>query len=133
MPSLEEREEQRKRGEEAEGRSFNRGMCATWGLSDEEDISSSDEEMSKGICFMAHGGAPKVKPLPIYVENMSIDEDMFDDMEEAYVFLLDLTVDMISKLKILKRVNEQLEDDKEQLAQDVSYEKRRCHELSIKL
>ena len=59
-----------------------------------------------------------------------INEDMFDDMEEAYVFLLDLIVDMISKLKTSKRVNEQLEDDKEQLSQDVSYEKRRCHELS---
>ena len=41
--------------------------------------------------------------------------------------------DMDSKLKFAKRVNEQLEDDKEQLSQDVSYEKRRCHELTVKL
>ena len=33
----------------------------------------------------------------------------------------------------LKRVNEQLEDDIEQLVQDVSYEKHRCNELIIKL
>ena len=46
---------EKNKGKEAEKprRSFNRGMCATWGHS-EEEISSSDEEMPKGICFMAH-------------------------------------------------------------------------------
>ena len=47
--------------------------------------------------------------------------------------MLELIKDMIAKLRSSERVNEQLEDDKEQLSQDVSYERRRCHELSLKL
>ena len=42
------------------------------------------------------------------------------DIDEAYAFMLELIKDMIKKLKSSKRVNEQLEDDKEQLSQDVS-------------
>ena len=58
-------------------RSFKHGMRATWGHS-EEEISSSDEEMQKPICFMAIGEAAKVRPLPVYSEHMCIDEDMFE-------------------------------------------------------
>ena len=39
--------------------SYKHGMRATWGHS-EEEISSSDEEMAKPICFMAIGDAAKV-------------------------------------------------------------------------
>ena len=100
-------------------RSFRHGMRAAWGHS-EDEISSNDEEMHKPICFMAIGEAAKIRPIPIYSENMCIDEDMFKDIDEAYDFMLELIKDMIAKLRSSKRVNEKHEDDKEQPPQDVS-------------
>ena len=89
--------------------------------------------MAKPICFMAIGDAAKVRPLPVYSEHMIIDDDMFEDIDEAYAFMLELIKDMIKKHKSSKKVNDQLEDDKEHLSQDVSSEKRRNFELSLKL
>ena len=43
--------------------SYKHGMRATWGHS-EDEISSSDEEMTKPICFMSIGNAAKVRPRP---------------------------------------------------------------------
>ena len=82
---------------------------------------------------MAIGNAAKVRPLPIYSEDMIIDEDMFEDIDEAYAFMLDLIKDMIKKLKASKKKIDNLEDDKEQLSQDVSTVKRDNFELSLKL
>ena len=68
--------------------SYKHGMRSTWDHS-EDEISSSDDEMATPICFMAHGNAAKVKPLPVYSDDMRIDEDMFEDIDEAYAFMLD--------------------------------------------
>ena len=112
--------------------SYKHGMRATWGHS-EDEISISDDEMVKPICFMAIGKAAKVKPLPVYSEDMRIDDDMFKDIDEAYAFMLDLIKDMIKKLKASKKKIDNLKDDKEQLSQAVSTEKRNNFELSLKL
>ena len=58
---------------------------ATWGHS-EDEISSSDDEMVTPICFMAHDNVAKVKPLPIYIDKMRIDYDLFEDQDEAFDF-----------------------------------------------
>ena len=125
---------ERGRGKEPEKNkpSYKHGMRATWGHS-EDEISSSDDEMATPICFMAIGNAAKVRPPPIYSDDMIVDEDMFDNMEDAYAFMLELIKDMIKKLKASKRHLENLEDDKEQLSQDVSTLRRKNVELSLKL
>ena len=64
---------------------------------------------------------------------MKIDEDMFEDIDEAYSFMLDLIKDMIKELKASKKTIDHLEDDKEQLSQDVTTEKHRNFKLSLKL
>ena len=64
---------------------------------------------------------------------MIVDEDMFENMEDAYAFMLELIKDMIKKLKASRRHLENLEDDKEQLSQDVSTLRHDKFELSLKL
>ena len=46
---------------------------------------------------------------------------MFEDIDEAYAFMLDLIKDMIKKLKASKKLINNLEDDKEQLSQDCDH------------
>ena len=100
------------------------GHKAEWGHS-EEEISSSDEETAKPICFMGHNNTAKVKPLPVYSEGMKISDDMFEGIEEAYEFTVDLVADMAKKLKASKRLTESLEDDKEFLSSALSTERKK--------
>ena len=103
---------------------YKHGNKATFGHS-EEEISSSDEEMEKPICFMGHSNATKVKPLPIYSEGMKLNDDMFETLDEAYEFSVELIVDMAKKLKASKRLTESLEDDKEFLSSALSTERKK--------
>ena len=111
---------------------YKHGNKAEWGHS-EDEISSSDDEVAKPICFMARDNDAKVIPPPVYTENFKVDYDWFEDYAEALDYMNHLSTDMAKKLKASKKQINSLEDDKEHLSQVVATEKKENDKLSLKL
>ena len=110
---------------------YKHGNKAEWGHS-EDEISSSDDEVAKPICFMARDN-DKVVPPPVYTENFRVDYDWFEDYAEALDYMNHLSTDMAKQLKASKKQINSLEDDKEFFSQALTTEKRKNNERSPKL
>ena len=113
-------------------RSFQRGMLATFGAEDANELSSSDDEFPNGTCFMAIEDS-QVQPSPsVLNDDMTFDDDKFDDVYDAYAHLVTVFNNACSKVSVLMKEKEKLEEDNEQLKDEAFSEKRRAEELFIK-
>ena len=113
-------------------RSFQRGMLATFGAEDADELSSSDDEFPNGTCFMAIEDN-QVQSLPSDLnDEVTFEDDKFDDVYDAYAHLVTQFNIACSKVTVLMQEKENLEDLNEQLKDEAFSEKRRAEELAIK-